>query len=86
MVVGAILMSQLTGDQLQPSIDNGTYSGACNVNAVPFLPYAQSKPGDYKIGEYDGLSTLFIPQAWLHPRAGQLSSPANWSSSEDGRV
>ena len=62
MVVGTIMMSQLTGDQLQQAIDNGTYAGQCNVNAVPFLPYAQSKPSDYKIGEYDGLSTLFIPR------------------------
>lgn len=62
MVVGAVMMSQLTGDQLQQSIDNGTYSGQCNVNAVPFLPYAQSKPSDFKIGEYDGLSALFIPR------------------------
>ena len=62
MVVGAIMMSQLTGDQLQQSIDNGTYAGQCNVNAVPFLPYAQSKPSDFKVGEYDGLSVLFIPR------------------------
>jgi hypothetical protein len=62
MVVGAIMMSQMTGPQLQQAIDNGTYAGQCNVNAVPFIPYAQTKPGDYKIGEYDGLSTLFIPK------------------------
>jgi hypothetical protein len=62
MVVGAIMMSGLTGPQLQQAIDNGTYAGQCNVNAVPFIPYAQTKPGDYKIGEYDGLSTLFIPK------------------------
>lgn len=62
MVVGTIMMSNLTGDQLQAAIDVGTYEGVCNVNAVPFIPYAQSNPGDYKIGEYDGLSALFIPK------------------------
>ena len=62
MVVGAILMSTLTGDALQNDIDNGAYAGACNVNAVPFMQYSASNPGHYKIGEYDGLSTLFIPK------------------------
>ena len=62
MVVGAIIMSGSTGDQLAQDIANGVYDGACNTNAVPFIPYAQSNPGDYKIGEYDGLSTLFIPK------------------------
>jgi hypothetical protein len=30
MVVGAIMMSGLTGPQLQQAIDNGTYAGQCN--------------------------------------------------------
>ena len=62
MVVGPLMMSGLTGDQLQSNIDTGIYEGACNVNAVPFIPYAQANPGHYKIGEYDGLSVLFIPK------------------------
>jgi hypothetical protein len=62
MVVGPIVMSGSTGDQLEQDIANGVYDGACNTNAVPFVPYAQSNPGHYKIGEYDGLSTLFIPK------------------------
>jgi len=28
---------------------------------VPFLAYSQQNPADYGVGEYDGLSTLFIP-------------------------
>ena len=62
MVVGPIVMSGSTGDQLETDIANGVYEGACNTNAVPFVPYAESNPGHYKIGEYDGLSTLFIPK------------------------
>jgi hypothetical protein len=31
------------------------------VNAVPFIPYSIQNPSDYSNGEYDGLSTLFIP-------------------------
>ena len=65
MVVGAILMSTDTGDALQEDISNGKYAGACNVNAVPFMPYSAANPGHYKIGEYDGLSTLFIPKRGL---------------------
>jgi hypothetical protein len=62
MVVGPIVMSGSTGDQLNTDIANGVYEGACNTNAVPFVPYSRSNPGHYKIGEYDGLSTLFIPK------------------------
>jgi hypothetical protein len=67
MVVGPIMTTGLTQPQLQQNIFNGSYAGACNCNAVPFLPYSLTKPGDYKIGEYDGLSTLFIPaRGFIH--------------------
>ena len=75
MVVGTIMMSGLTGDQLQQAIDNGTYAGQCNVNAVPFIPYAESNPSHYKIGEYDGLSTLFIPRrGFIHVLVNVVAS------------
>jgi hypothetical protein len=61
MILGRIVMTQLDGPVLQQNISQGNYAGACNVNAVPFLNYTLANPGDYKIGEYDGLSTLFIP-------------------------
>jgi hypothetical protein len=67
MVLGKIEMTQLDGPDLTNAINGGTFAGKCDVNAVPFLNYTLSNPGDYKIGEYDGLSTLFIPaRGFIH--------------------
>jgi hypothetical protein len=67
MVLGKIEMTQLDGPDLTAAIYGGTFAGKCDVNAVPFLNYTLSNPGDYKIGEYDGLSTLFIPaRGFIH--------------------
>lgn len=61
MVNGVVVQTQLDSDDLSAAINSGTYEGQCNVNAVPFLAYSEQNPSDYGIGEYDGLSTLFIP-------------------------
>jgi hypothetical protein len=67
MVVGKIEMTQLDGPELTNAIDSGQFAAKCDVNAVPFLNYTLANPGDYKIGEYDGLSTLFIPaRGFIH--------------------
>jgi hypothetical protein len=61
MVNGLVVQTQLDSDDLMTAITANTYEGQCNVNAVPFLAYSEQNPSDYGIGEYDGLSTLFIP-------------------------
>jgi hypothetical protein len=61
MVNGVIVQTQYIQSDLALQISLGTFAGQCNVNAVPFLPYSLQNPGDYPKGEYDGLSTLFIP-------------------------
>jgi hypothetical protein len=67
MVLGKIEMTQLDGPDLTAAIYGGTFAAKCDVNAVPFLNYTLANPGDYKIGEYDGLSTLFIPaRGFIH--------------------
>lgn len=67
MVLGKIQMTQYDGPDLTAAIYGGQFAGQCDVNAVPFLNYTLSNPGDYKIGEYDGLSTLFIPaRGFIH--------------------
>jgi len=67
MVLGKIEMTQFDGPDLTAAIYGGTFAGKCDVNAVPFLNYTLANPGDYKIGEYDGLSTLFIPaRGFIH--------------------
>jgi hypothetical protein len=67
MVLGKIEMTQYDGPDLTAAIYGGQFAGKCDVNAVPFLNYTLANPGDYKIGEYDGLSTLFIPaRGFIH--------------------
>jgi hypothetical protein len=67
MVLGKIEMTGYDGPDLGAAIAGGQFAGKCNVNAVPFLNYTLANPGDYKIGEYDGLSTLFIPaRGFIH--------------------
>jgi hypothetical protein len=61
MVNGPIVQTQLGPADLSDAIDSGTYATVCNVNAVPFATYTALNPADYGTGEYDGLSTLFIP-------------------------
>ena len=67
MILGKIEMTGFDGPDLTAAINGGQFAGKCNVNAVPFLNYTLANPGDYKIGEYDGLSTLFIPaRGFIH--------------------
>jgi hypothetical protein len=67
MVVGKIEITTLDGPALSAAINAGQFAGMCDVNAVPFLNYTLANPGDYKIGEYDGLSALFIPaRGFIH--------------------
>jgi hypothetical protein len=67
MVLGKITMTTYDGPNLTNAINGGEFAGECDINAVPFLNYTLANPGDYKIGEYDGLSTLFIPaRGFIH--------------------
>jgi hypothetical protein len=67
MVLGKLTMTTYDGPNLTNAINGGEFAGECDINAVPFLNYTLANPGDYKIGEYDGLSTLFIPaRGFIH--------------------
>ena len=67
MVLGAITMTTLNQPDLQNNVLLGVFEGLCDVNAVQFVDYVNANPGHYKIGEYDGLSVLFIPaRGFIH--------------------
>ena len=61
MVNGPVVQTGYDPAYLAQQIQVGSFAGQCNVNAIPFLTYSQLNPGDYGRGEYDGLSTMFIP-------------------------
>jgi hypothetical protein len=67
MVLGPLTMTALNQPDLQNQILLGVFEGMCDVNAVQFVDYVNANPGHYKIGEYDGLSVLFIPaRGFIH--------------------
>jgi len=61
LVNGPVVQTGYDPATLSQQIQLGTFGATCNVNAVPFLTYTADNPSDYGIGEYDGLSVLFIP-------------------------
>lgn len=67
MVLGPITMTALNQPDLQNQILLGVFEGMCDVNGVQFVDYVNANPGHFKIGEYDGLSVLFIPaRGFIH--------------------
>ena len=62
LVLGQVVQTALTSAQLATALAAGTYANKTVVNAIPFIPYNQSNPTDYKNGIYSGLSVSYVPQ------------------------
>lgn len=61
LVLGTVKQVQLDGPAFDAALDAGTYAGLTVINAVPFVPYNQENPTDYAIGQYSGLSCVYVP-------------------------
>lgn len=61
MALGSVKQVALDPLTFINNINSGLYAGLLVVNAVPFPTYTAQHPGDYKIGEYDGLSMVYTP-------------------------
>jgi hypothetical protein len=61
LAIGRIIQVGLDPTTFNNNLTNGLYTGNVVVNAVPFATYLRAKPGDYKIGEYDGLTMVYTP-------------------------
>lgn len=59
---GTVVQTSLTGQEFDDQLNDGKFAGKLVINAIPFVPYNLENPGDYKIGEYDGLSCVYIDQ------------------------
>ncbi len=59
---GQIVKTKLNATDFAVALDAGTYAGKIVVNAVSFSDYLRVNPGDFKIGNYAGLSCQYIPQ------------------------
>lgn len=62
LAAGSVARAALSGPAFSNQLAEGTYAGQDVVNAVPFLTYVASAPGDYAIGRYDGILVVYIPQ------------------------
>lgn len=61
LALGTVIQTELNTEDLADFLDSGGAAGNILVNAVPFVDYYTSNPGDYKIGVYDGLSVTYVP-------------------------
>jgi hypothetical protein len=61
LAIGSVKQVSLDPTIFLGNINAGYYAGQLVVNAVPFPMYSQAHPGDYAIGEYDGLSMVYTP-------------------------
>jgi hypothetical protein len=61
LVLGTIVQTAFDGTTLNQQIDASAFTNQTVVNAVPFVPYSRSNPGDFKIGKYAGFSILYTP-------------------------
>lgn len=59
---GTVNQTELDGPALVAAMNAGTFAGQLIVNAVPFIPYCRANPSDYALGQYNGLSMVFVPQ------------------------
>lgn len=61
LALGTVAQSELNGPAFNAALNAGTFALTAVVNAVPFVDYYTTNPGDYKIGVYNGLSVTYIP-------------------------
>jgi len=61
LALGSVLQVQLDGPVFDANLNAGLYAGRAVVNAVPFTNYYEENPGDYAIGQYNGLSVSYAP-------------------------
>lgn len=59
---GTTNRAALDGPVFQQNFDDDLYVDQNIVNAVPFITYTEENPGDFKIGKYNGLTAIIIPQ------------------------
>lgn len=61
LALGTVTQVSLDGPEFQNNLNAGKYAGNVVVNAIPFVNYTATNPGDYKIGKYAGLSMVYTP-------------------------
>lgn len=59
---GTVKQTSLDGPDFTDLLNTGALAGMLVINAIPFLPYNIENPGDYRAGEYDGFTGVYIDQ------------------------
>lgn len=59
---GQVVQTSYNGEELADALNSGSLNGKIFVNCVPFVDYLTANPGDYKTGEYDGMTAGYITQ------------------------
>jgi len=62
LTLGSVILTKLPQAVFIANINAGKYLGNAVVNAEPFSVYTSENPGDYAIGQYNGLTCAYTPQ------------------------
>lgn len=61
LILGKVVQEALDGPDFAQALDDEKFAGQTVINAVPFIPYCQENPSDYKDGVYNGFSAVMTP-------------------------
>ena len=59
---GTVTQTALTPSEFTDALDAGTFNGQLVINAVPFIPWCQANPSDYKNETYGGFTVVYVTQ------------------------
>lgn len=61
LILGRVVQTALDQPGYDEALDNGDFAGQAAINAVPFVPYNQAHPSNYRIGKYNGFAVVMTP-------------------------
>lgn len=61
LLLGQVVQTELDQPTFITALDNGDFAGQAVINAIPFVPYFQANPNDYKASTYNGYSITCTP-------------------------
>jgi hypothetical protein len=71
----SVKRTSLTSSDFLTALNAGAFAGQIVINAIPFTAYYTVNSGDFRIGEYDGISAIYISaRGFVHVLINVISS------------
>lgn len=61
LILGRVVQTGLDAPDFLQALDDDDFIAQTVINAIPFIPYNEENPSDYKIGKYAGFSVVMTP-------------------------